>query len=59
MKLLNKQLWDGPLKEAGLLVRVREQVDTTVYWQVLRQVRWQVWDQVFEQIIEQVKGELL
>ncbi len=47
MILLNKQLWDVPLNEAGVhRDQVRDQVDTTVYWQVdvqvTRMVEWQI-----------------
>ncbi len=40
MKLLNEELWDGPLMEARGWIR--GQLDDRVYWQVVQQVEMQV-----------------
>ncbi len=53
MILLNKQLWDVPLNEAG--VQVCEQVNWPVIMQVYRQVDVPVDDQIIEPVI----GEIL
>ncbi len=56
MKLLKKELWEGPLKEA------HAQVCEQVHWRVGALVHgpdvWRVRSQVNRLVIEQVEGEL-
>ncbi len=56
MKLLNKQLWEGPLHKAG--ARVYLQVNRQVLWQVYDQVKGQVRVQVSWQVLDQIYGQV-